>query len=534
MHAADPPRESAPHVLDTATFDAVIFDLDGVVTRTARVHAAAWKAVFDDFLRRRAAATGRSLLPFDEDADYRRHVDGKPRLDGVRDFLHSRGITLPRGDPADPPDRDSVYGLGKRKNQLYLEKLGQGVDVYASTVTLIRDLRSKGIKTAIISASRNCAAVLEAAGIASLFDARIDGVEAERLGLSGKPAPDVFLEAARRLGVTPARSVVVEDAIAGVQAARRGGFGLVVGVDRTGHAQELQAAGAHRVVADLEEFAVVPDADRTGGRSDTLPSALSALADIKARVHGLRLAVFLDYDGTLTPIVQRPELALLSGEMRAAVKTLASRCTVAVMSGRDLPDVRAKVGLEEIVYGGSHGFEIRGPRGMHIEQQQGAEFLPLLDQAERTLQERLGHIPGILVERKKYSIAVHFRLVGEADLGTVTTTVHSVLAAHPSLRKTDGKKIYELQPDIEWDKGRAMLWLLKTLGLEQDDVFVLYLGDDITDEDAFRALNARGNGLGILVRDESRATAAHYALEDTDEVRRLLLALASSPQGGQA
>ncbi|ABD69879.1 HAD-superfamily hydrolase subfamily IIB [Rhodoferax ferrireducens T118] len=337
-----------------------------------------------------------------------------------------------------------------------------------------------------------------------------------------------------QLDVKPARSVVVEEALAGVQAGRRAGFGMVVGVDRSGHAQELKDAGAHMVVTDLVEVSVAQEVAPARRRSDELPSALAALADIKARMKGRSPAVFLDYDGTLTPIVQSPELALLSDDMRDAVRTLARRCTVVVMSGRDLPDVQARVGLKDIVYGGSHGFEIFGPQGMHFEQEQGGEFLPQLDRAELALRERLGHVPGLLVERKKYAIAVHFRLVGESDLEAVEPAVNAVLAAHPKLRKTHGKMIFEVQPDIDWDKGRAMIWLLGKLGLAQSDVFVLYLGDDITDEDAFRSLNAQGNGIGILVRDEPRDTAAQYALGSIEEVRRFLTELATLTEGTRA
>jgi len=292
----------------------------------------------------------------------------------------------------------------------------------------------------------------------------------------------------------------------------------------------VMMGGGSQAVLQLDPRAEETNTAPTRQRSDALPSALTALGEFQARMQGKHLAIFLDYDGTLTPIVQRPELALLSAEMRAAVQALAQRCTVVVMSGRDLPDVQARVGLEDIVYGGSHGFEICGPQGMKIDQQHGSEFLPQLDQAELALRERLGNIAGILVERKKYSIAVHFRQVGEADLQAVGSAVDTVLAVQPKLRKTDGKKIFELQPNIEWDKGRAMVWLLDKLGLERFNTFLLYLGDDITDEDAFRSLNERGNGMGILVRDEARDTAAQYALENPEEVRSFLLALTALAQ----
>jgi alpha,alpha-trehalase len=234
--------------------DAVIFDLDGVVTDTASVHAAAWKRLFDGFLRERAGSTGEPFRPFTED-DYRRFVDGKPRYDGVRDFLASRGIALPEGDPADEPEEETVCGLGNRKNDLFLAELAaEGPRAFPSTVALVRDLQRRGIRTAVISASRNTAAVLEAAGLGDLFRTRVDGVDAGELGLPGKPDPAVFLEAARRLGVEPARAAVVEDALAGVEAGRRGGFGLVVGVDRTGHPDALREHGADVVVSDLAEL----------------------------------------------------------------------------------------------------------------------------------------------------------------------------------------------------------------------------------------------------------------------------------------
>lgn len=244
--------------LSRVAFDAVLFDLDGVITRTAKLHIAAWKTMFDDYLEQRAPAR-ETFQPFDPDRDYREFVDGKARHDGVVGFLASRGIVLPLGDPGDPPERESVWGLANRKNRLYLDLLAtRGVEVFPSTLTLIRRLRALGFKVAVVSASKNCAEVLRAAGIAALFDARVDGLDLERDRLRGKPAPDSFLAAARRLGVDPARAVVVEDAIAGVQAGRAGRFGGVLGVDRTGHRDALAAAGAHWVVADLEEVAAVP------------------------------------------------------------------------------------------------------------------------------------------------------------------------------------------------------------------------------------------------------------------------------------
>ncbi len=246
---------SSSHAIRRRDYDAVIFDLDGVITRTATLHKIAWKALFDDFLESYGSRHGERQRSFDADSDYRRYIDGKARYDGVASFLASRGIALPYGDPGDGPELETVCGLGNKKNAIYRELLKRlGVEVYPSTVDLIHELRAKKFATAVVSASRNCAELLEAAGLIDLFDARVDGIDLERMRLRGKPEPDSFLEAARRIGVEPARAVVVEDAIAGVEAGRKGGFGCVIGVDRTGHADALKTAGADLVVADLIEL----------------------------------------------------------------------------------------------------------------------------------------------------------------------------------------------------------------------------------------------------------------------------------------
>jgi alpha,alpha-trehalase len=236
--------------------DAAIFDVDGVVTRTETVHEAAWRTVFDDVLRAHADAENDPFVPFSSD-DYRRYVDGMSRYDGVRRFLASRSISLPTGRADDPPTRDTICGIGNRKNDAFLTTVAiDGVQPFETTIALVRRLRDLGVGTAAVSASENCAAVLRSAGVIDLFDARVDGVVANEAHLAGKPDPAMFLEAARRLGVAPSHAAVIEDAIAGVEAGRRGGFALVVGVDRSGHAQELADAGADLVVTDLAEVVV--------------------------------------------------------------------------------------------------------------------------------------------------------------------------------------------------------------------------------------------------------------------------------------
>jgi beta-phosphoglucomutase family hydrolase len=249
---------TAPHVtVSRAAFDAVVFDMDGVVTQTARVHATAWKELFDAFLRQRARATGDPFREFDVQADYLPYVDGKPRSDGVRDFLASRGIVLPDGDPSDPPEAETVCGLGNRKNGFFLAAVAKyGVRPFETTVAFIGQLKAAGIRVAIISASENTSMILDSAGVRQLFETQVDGRVARELGLPGKPDPAVFVEAARRLGAAPPRAVVVEDAEAGVQAGHAGGFGLVIGVNRGDHAAALLEHGADVVVDDLAEVTV--------------------------------------------------------------------------------------------------------------------------------------------------------------------------------------------------------------------------------------------------------------------------------------
>lgn len=234
---------------------ACLFDLDGVLTQTAKVHAAAWKEMFDDFLRRHAEQTGTQFVPFDAVADYDTYVDGKPREDGTRSFLQSRGIQLPEGSPDDPPGEDTVYGLSTRKNDIVLGMIHRdGVQVFPGSVRYVRAVRDAGLPRAVVSSSANCRDVLVAAGIEDLFDARIDGVVAEREHLRGKPAPDTFLAGARALNVEPSAAAVFEDALSGVAAGRAGHFGLVVGVNRADQATALRQHGADIVVNDLSEL----------------------------------------------------------------------------------------------------------------------------------------------------------------------------------------------------------------------------------------------------------------------------------------
>lgn len=511
-------------------FDAVIFDLDGVITRTARVHAAAWKAMFDEFLKEQSLGSDKTYKPFDLETDYRSYVDGKPRYDGVQSFIDSRDISLPYGKPEDEPGQKTICGLGNRKNQLFLDELKtSGVDIYQSTISLIRSLRQAGIKIAVVSSSRNCQAVLEAAGITDLFDARVDGADLQRMNLAGKPAPDMFLEACRRLRSEPQRSIGIEDAVAGVASAKAANLGWVIGVNRGGQADVLRAQGADIVVSDLAEIQIDANSDLPSAIKH-LPSALECLSQIISRGNQ-SLAIFLDYDGTLTPIVSHPDKAILTQSMRSTLQRLAKLCDLAVISGRDLDDVRTRVDIEEIWYAGSHGFDIAGPAGKHMEYQEGTDYLPALDTIENALRERLASIEGCLVERKRFSIAIHYRQVAEEALATIKQIIEETHTAYRGLRLSSGKKIFELQPDIEWNKGKALNWLMETLNLDLSLVVPLYIGDDVTDEDAFREIQQKG--IGILVAEERQPTCASYRLNDPDEVKQFLDRLIIELEGPQ-
>jgi beta-phosphoglucomutase family hydrolase len=255
------PNEKSPDSVDPTAYKAWLFDMDGVLTQTALVHAAAWKEAFDQFLLEEGKRTGTTYAPFDVESDYEKYVDGEPRADGVRNFLAARGITLPEGNDNDPPDARTVCGVGNRKNELVLKVMqDQGVKVYDGAVTLVKYLRAHDVKVAVVSASENTVAALTSAGILDLFDARVDGHTVKDMNLAGKPAPDSYLEGAKMLGVEAKDAVVIEDALAGVEAGRAGHFGLVVGVDNHDegashdYADQLHAHGADVVVRSLAEL----------------------------------------------------------------------------------------------------------------------------------------------------------------------------------------------------------------------------------------------------------------------------------------
>jgi len=512
-------------------FDAVVFDLDGVVTLTASVHAAAWKELFDAYLADRAERVGEPFVPFDLQGDYHTHVDGKPRIDGVKSFLASRGIELPEGAPGDGPDEPTARGLGNRKNGYFRRALEErGAEVDERTVVFIHRLREEGIRVAVASSSKNCGPILDRVGLSDLFEARVDGVVSEEIGLKGKPNPDIFIEAARRVGASPERTVVVEDAISGVQAGRAGGFGLVIGIDRVGAAGALREHGADLVLESFDDRSLDTVRAWFAQQAERRPSALRQWPELREKLKGRRPALFLDYDGTLTPIVSRPELAVLSDRRRSVLKRLAASYPTAIISGRGRDDVERLVGLPDLAYAGSHGFDIVGPGGAAAGHAVADWIEPVMGRVAEMVKPQLAGIDGVLIEEKRFSIAVHYRLADEASVARIESIVDEAVAFNARLKKAYGKKVFEVRPDVEWDKGKALLFLVEALGLDSPDVVPFYIGDDVTDEDAFDVL--RDRGIGILVSETPRPTEATYWVQAPWEVYAFFERLLSLEGGG--
>jgi len=531
--------------MGSLSFDAVIFDLDGVITRTASVHAEAWKKIFDGYLKMREKRDGEPFKEFTHQEDYLQYVDGKPRYNGVNSFLKSRGITLPMGDPTDSAEMETVCGIGNKKNQVFHDIVeSEGVEVYQSTIDFIHELKKHDIRIGCASSSKNCEVILKSAAIDHLFEVRIDGVVSVDMGLKGKPEGDIFVTAARKIGASPYRSVVVEDAKSGVQAGRNGGFGLVIGLAREKNASKLMRNGADVVVRDIEflsldwvekwfhqkpkiffdewgeaESNAHVSRSRNKAKTEIMVSPYHFRTPQSALITEKQLVLFLNYDGTLTPIVDKPESAQLDSEMRDIIAQLAKKHIVSIVSGRDPEDVKKLVGVENVIYAGNHGFDILGQRFSMI-QNKGKRITPIIHAITIKLKSELKTIPGIIFEEKKFNIAIHYRHVSDNDFEIVKSKIEKTVSEYKSLRLMKGKMVFEILPNVDWGKGSAIRWIMKTNKVAWSKASVFYIGDDVTDEFAFRMIRTRGTA--IVVSEKDNDSAAHFRVKDTAEVKQLL------------
>lgn len=534
--------------MSSHSFDAVIFDLDGVVTRTALVHGKAWKLTFEEYLHVREKRDGEAFREFSHEHDYLPYVDGKPRYKGVQSFLESRGIHIPFGDPSDPAGKETVCGIGNKKNLMFRDVLAkQGAEIYPSTIEFIKVLKKSGVRVGVASSSKNCQLILKTAHFEKMFETRVDGEVSAQLGLKGKPEGDIFVTAARNLGADPGKAIVVEDATSGVEAGRNGGFGLVLGIARQHNETQLLENGADIVVQDMADIDI-ETIERWFQRKpkplfqnwDTQAKAINAeLKKEKLLVNsyysrgaqsvfvgGKKVIFFLDYDGTLTPIVERPELAVMSSDMRQVVTNLSKKHMIAIVSGRQREDVENLVKIPGLFYAGSHGFDIKGPEFSLI-QTKAQEVIPVVSKVIEQLKKELGTITGVLIEEKKFSVAVHYRLADEKKhLSKITRVVNAVIQNNKELRLMSGKKVFELLPNIEWNKGMAIRWIMEALKLSWSETSVIYIGDDVTDEYAFRTVRTRGTG--ILVSEKNKESAADFHLSSPREVKKLFEKLIAS------
>ncbi len=493
---------------------AVILDMDGVVTQTARIHRKAWKQMFNSFLE---------SLPEDydkvTDEDYKKYIDGKPRYDGVKSLLESKDIQLPFGSANDNADKITICGLGNKKNAIFLNLVKQkGVETYNDTIKKIRYWRSLGLKTAVVSSSKNCREIIHRANIEDLFDTLIDGRISEKLGLNGKPEPDIFVEAANSLKVKPESCVLFEDAISGVQAGCKGNFAIVIGVCREGLKSTYFENGADIVVENLEKIDLVNNPRLTHYFAPSVPLLYSNQSEIESKFRDRIPVFFLDFDGTLSPIVDHPEDAVLPEEIGYNLKECAARFKVAIVSGRDLDDLKGKIDIRNLIFAGSHGFRISGPAGLYMEHPKSKEILPLLDKIEKGLYDGdFENTGGIQIDRKRYALGIHYRNVRDEDVPGIRSKVNEIIKKYPGFRKGWGKKIVEIKPDVNWDKGEAVTWILENLDMKhKENILPVYIGDDVTDEDAFNKLKT--NGLGIIVGSHGNPTAASYKLKNPFQV----------------
>ncbi len=510
-----------PPKIKISGIQAVLVDIEGVVTNTERLHAEAWREVLEEYLEdTENVSKGKIPLQSLQD-DYIKHIQGKNRYEGIKDFLEAHHVSLPPGKSTDSPGDSTLFGLANLKHEIFEEQLEQAeIKYYEDAIRKFKALKKRNIKVGAISSSKHANMILHNSKLKEAFDVSLDGIDIEERGLKSKPESDIFIEAARELGVEPERTIVLENSVPGANAAQDANFGVVVGINREGKRKALLENGADLVVKTLDDLILEETEEEKPNIEQSLPNAFTQKDVLFKSLDTLQPILFLDYDGTLSPIVEQPEDAILSDEMRDVLRELSSMVKIAVVSGRDMDDVKDLVNLPDIYYAGSHGFRISGPGGVFMQHPMRDKFLPNLDQAQVQLEEKLKIIPGLKIERKQFAIAVHYRNVDDKYIKEIRESIEEVTGQVKGLKTAGGKKIYELKPDIEWHKGKAVFWLIDAFEVAFDKTLPIYIGDDLTDEDAFNALADKG--IGILVGDHGSPTSASYRLRNVRQVRQFI------------
>lgn len=474
-----------------ADYQAIIFDMDGVLTDTRRLHFASWKKTFDDFFKETDLK-----YRFDE-SDYNKFVDGKVRSSGIQDYFQSIGIQL---------TARQIDKLSLTKNTFFQSFINSGsLYSFQEVKKTLISLRDKGIKLGVVSSSENCRLILSTLHLESFFDAILDGSDGKKLKLHGKPDIDYYQVILRTLGVDSHFSALIEDSIAGIQAGKRSSM-TVFGMCRENQnlPETLLKAGADYVIKDL-------------GQIDEIPHAIEKWDDLVMKIDGKEPALFLDFDGTISNIVSRPEEATLIPGIKDVLLACSKSLKLAVISGRDRTDVKGRVGIDDIFYAGSHGFDMSGPGCFHYSYDQAEQFLSSLEKFNLTIGSLLFGIQGLILERKKFCTSIHYRLVKEEDVIFLKTRIREIILGYPMLKIRDGKKVLEVLPQVDWGKDKAISKLVEVLNLDLTNYIPVFIGDDTTDEEAFYGL--KDNCLCLRVCDvENAKTHAHYHLKNPQEV----------------
>ena len=381
---------------------AIVIDMSEVLVHTAEINRNAWAIVFDEYFK-----ISKINQAFTEH-DYTTFIEGQPRYQRVNHFLHSKSLSLPYGNQSDPAGYDTACSLEKRKSKIFTHMLVEGhIKVYDKAVQKIKEWKGNGLKTAIVSCDENFKKALKLSEIMDLFDVKIDGHASRKLGLKEKPEADLYLEASKKLNLPPESCILFDDTVAGMQAGSKANFGLVVGVNRSGNRKILSENGADMVIESFDDLDLFNDPEIKAWFSQPVSPFAAEYVKIGEAVYEKTPVLFLDYDGTLTPIVQNPEDAVISNEMIEALKECSSKFTVAAVSGRDMDDLKTRINLDNLIYAGSHGFRISGPDGLFLEHEKTQEILPVLDKVEKQLRKVFSDTTeNVRIERKRYAIAI--------------------------------------------------------------------------------------------------------------------------------